>query len=71
MDGCGADQGQEGLLRGALVGGRRIGMNEVNQALPAGSYQLHIHLENGTERIVPVQIDAGRVSDVEIDVDAL
>jgi len=46
-------------------------MNEVNQALPAGSYQLHIHLENGTERIVPVQVEAGRVNDVEIDFDAL
>ncbi len=47
------------------------GVNDVKQALSAGSYRLHIRMKDGTTRIVQVHVEAGRVNDVEIDLDSL
>jgi hypothetical protein len=47
------------------------GINEAQQALPPGTYELRIHMEDGSQRIVPLRVEAGRVNDVTVDLDDL
>jgi RNA polymerase sigma-70 factor (ECF subfamily) len=65
---------QDGPTPGSIHGGSGIqgpGLYDVNDALPAGTYELALTLEDGSKHSLPVKVEAGKVLDVTVGPDDL